>query len=284
MKNLMILSAAMGLLAATACTSHGQKLVIKGSNTFGEELAPALIKGFAKKNASIHIELESKGSGSGIAALLDGTAEIAASSRPMTEDELRLAQSRGLTIDQHVVGYYGITIIVHEGNPVKALSDREVAKLFSGKITRWNTVGGPDEGVVVYTPNPEHGTYLGFQELAMFHSPYADSALPKGTYTEVHEAVAADPFGIGFVSINMASEKGTKGMIINGIHPSNIAVVEQLYPYARQVRLFTNRDAVSAATKKFIRFVQSRDGQRIVEKTGFVPRIATPMDLGGLGP
>ena len=63
-----------------------------------------------------------------------------------------------------------------------------------------------------------------------------------------------------------------------------MAVIEHLYPYARQVRLFTNRDTVSSEAKKFIRFVQSRDGQQIVEQTGFVPRLAMPMDMGGLGP
>lgn len=284
MKKLIILSLAAGLLATTSLPGYGQKLVIKGSNTFGEKLAPALVEGFTHKRPGITVELESLNSGSGIAALLEGETDIASSSRPLNEDELRLAKSRGLTINQHVVGYYGIAVIVHEGNPVSALTDRQVAGLFSGKIDRWNSVGGPDTDVVVYTPGSEHGTYLGFQELAMFRAPYADNALSKGTYTEVQQAVANDPVGIGFVSISMAAEPGTKGVIINGIHPSTMAVIEHLYPYARQVRLFTNRDTVSSEAKKFIRFVQSRDGQQIVEQTGFVPRLAMPMDMGGLGP
>lgn len=276
------LATLISMIGALACPA--QKLVIKGSNTFGEELAPALIKGFTAKNTTTQIELESNGSGSGVAALLDGTADIASSSRPMTEDELRLAQSRQLTVDQHVVGYYGIAVIVNEDNSVNALSDRQIGDLFAGTITNWKELGGPDAPVTIYVPGKNNGTYLGFQELAMSKRPYAERAIEKPGYGEVQKAVATDPFGVGFVSINMAGSGGTRGVIVNGIHPSNTAVVEHLYPYARQVRLFTNRDNVSSATKKFIRFVQSRKGQEIVENVGFVPRLATPMDLGGMGP
>jgi len=280
--HIVSLTALISMIGVLTCPA--QKLTIKGSNTFGEELAPALIKGFTAKNSAIQIDLESNGSASGFSALLDGTTDIASSSRPMNEDEQRLAQSRQLTIDQHVVGYYGIAVIVNEGNTVQAMSDRQIGDLFTGTITNWKEIGGPDAKITLYVPGKENGTYLGFQELAMAKRPYAESAIEKPGYGEVQQAVATDPFGVGFVSINMAGSGGTRGVIVNGIHPSNTAVVENLYPYARQVRLYTNRDKISRATKNFIRFVQSRQGQEIVEKVGFVPRLATPMDLGGTGP
>ncbi len=284
MKMFSIVALAGLIVATNTLVSSAQKLIIKGSNTFGEELAPALIKGFSVKNPGVEIDLESNGSASGFAALLDSAADIASSSRPMNEDELRLAQSRQLTIDQHVVGYYGIAVIVNEGNSLQAMSDRQIGKLFTGEITNWKELGGPDEQITIYVPSPKNGTYLGFQELAMAKRPYSERAIEKPGYGEVQQAVATDPFGVGFVSINMAGTGGTRGVIVNGIHPSNTAVVENLYPYARQVRLYTNRDNVSSITKKFIRFVQSRQGQEIVENVGFVPRLATPMDLGGMGP
>lgn len=277
---------AVTMAAATlmAADSPTQKLVIKGSNTFGEELAPALIEGFKQKNPAVDVDLESKGSGSGIAALLEGMTDIASSSRSMNEDELRLAKSRQMKISQHVIGYYGIAVIVSESNPVRALSDRQVSDLFAGVIANWKEVGGPDAPVNLYTADPRDGTYLGFQELAMGNRPYASTATAKPSYTDIQAAVAADPHGIGYVSLQMATHAGTHGLIINGIHPSNIAVVENLYPYARQVRLFTNRDTVSRMAKRFVRFVQSREGQEIVEQVGFVPRLAAPIDFGGMGP
>ncbi len=283
-KNHWTLIAVVVAAILVTADSPAQKVVIKGSNTFGEELAPALINGFEKMNPGVQVELESKGSGSGIMALLEGTADIASSSRSMNEDEMRLAKSRRIKTSQHVVGYYGIAIIVNEGNPVHALTDRQIIGLFTGEIENWKQVGGLDVPVSIYTANPRDGTYLGFQELAMANKPYPQEAMPKDSYAEIQAAVAADPQGIGYVSLSMATNAGAKAVIVNGIHPSGIAVVEHLYPYARQVRLFVNRESASRMTKRFVRYVQSAEGQKIVEQVGFVPRLAVPMDLGGLGP
>lgn len=281
----IILHAVITLFALSVITPvQAGKLVIKGSNTFGEELAPALIKEFQKKNKSVDIDLESEGSSTGIKALLNGECDIASSSRPPTEDEIRLAQSRDIQLDLHVVGYYGIAVIVHPDNPVKALSDKQIQDIFTGTITNWKQVGGKDADINLYIRNAKAGTYLGFQELAMGYNPYSDTALEKPSYHEISEAVSADPNGTGYVSLNMAHAPGNRGLIINGIHPSNSGVVEELYPYARQVRLITNGKTASRDARKFIAFIQSRNGQKVVESVGFVPRFSSKMDLGGLGP
>ncbi len=271
-------------LAGVALAGWAETLTIKGSNTFGQDLGPALISEFTERNPGTAIDLETEGSSSGIAALLDGTTDIASSSRPLNEDEERVARSRGIRLVNHVVGYYGIAVIVNEQLPVRALTDRQVRDLFTGRLASWSSLGGPDLPVNVYTPRREDGTYLGFQELAMGRKPYAAAAQARNGYVEIHAAVAADPAGIGFVDLRTAQQPGTRAVIINGVHPAPSAVVENLYPYARQVRLITNRDMRSKPAASFIRFVQSRDGQRIVEATGFVPRMAVPMDLGGMAP
>lgn len=271
-------------LAGVAFAGWAETLTIKGSNTFGQDLGPALLSEFQQRYPGLAVELETKGSASGIAALLDGTTDIASSSRPLNEDEERVARSRGIRVVNHVVGYYGIAVIVNEQVPLRALTDRQVRDLFTGAMTSWKDLGGPDLPVQVYTPRPEDGTYLGFQELAMGRMPYAASAQVRAGYADIQAAVAADAGGIGFVDLRTALQPGTRAMIINGVHPAPSAVVENLYPYARQVRLITNREVRSKPAASFIRFVQSREGQRIVERTGFVPRLAAPMDLGGAGP
>jgi phosphate transport system substrate-binding protein len=273
------------LIAAwgTVATVEGQKVSVKGSNTFGEKLGPALSEAFSRKNPAIAVQIESKGSGSGIAALLDGACDIASSSRVLTEDEVRLAKSRNIRLDNHVVGYYGIAVVVQANHPVKALTDKQVEQIFTGAITNWKQVGGPDLAIVPYIPKPTDGTYLGFQELAMAKKPYAATAVAKDHYHEIAEAVANDPGGIGYVSLNVMKETGLHGMLINGMHPSTIAVIEGLYPYARMVRLMTNHEKTSREARRFIRFIQSKEGQKIVEKTGFVPRYASPIDYGGIG-
>src|SRR5688572_21433117 len=95
-----------------------QKLVIKGSNTFGEELGPRLVEEFNKRFPDTTIELESKGSASGFSALLAGECDIASSSRLATEDELRLARSRKIRLSQYTIGYYGVAVVVNETNVI----------------------------------------------------------------------------------------------------------------------------------------------------------------------
>jgi phosphate transport system substrate-binding protein len=279
--NRILVAALASILAAPL---QAATLSIKGSNTFGEELGPALIAGFAATHPGVEISLESRGSGSGIDALLDGTGDLASSSRPLNEDELRRATSRQLTLDTHVVGYYGIALIVNNRHPVRALDDRAIEAIFTGRITNWSKVGGPDAPIALHIRNREAGTYLGFRELAMDDQPYAESATEHPSYHDIADAVAADPNAIGFVPLNMTSRPGLLGVIINGIHPVSTAVTEGLYPYARQVRLISDRDRLNPPAREFLRYIRSRDGQQIVEKTGFVPRFTARMDLGPFGP
>ncbi|HMO51113.1 MAG TPA: phosphate ABC transporter substrate-binding protein [Kiritimatiellia bacterium] len=276
--------AATILVTVGILSVNGQKISVKGSNTFGEKLGPALIAAFTAATPGAEVELESRNSTYGIAALLDSTTDIAASSRILNEDERRLARSRNLRTENHVVGYYGIAVVTGPNHPVRALSDKQVEQIFSGDITNWKDVGGPDAAITLYIPESKAGTYLGFRELAMSDRPYRADVHEKATYAEIGSALTEDASGIGFVSLNMMREMNLQGVLINGIHPSTIAVIEGLYPYARMVRLITVRGATRPEARNFIRFVQSRDGQGVVERTGFVPRHTTRMDFGEFGP
>src|SRR5262245_17334117 len=112
------------------------KLVIKGSNTFGEELGPRLIAEFRKSHADTSVELESKGTASGFAALFDGKCDVAAASRPANEDEVRLARSRGVRLKSYTIGYYGVAVVVNAKNPVEKLSDAQVRCAFTGIVNK----------------------------------------------------------------------------------------------------------------------------------------------------
>jgi len=258
-----------------------EKLVIKGSNTFGEKLGPRLIAEFIKLNPGVAVELESKGSATGFAALSAGECDIASASRGPTEDETRLAQSRGVKLSTYTVGYYGIAVVVSNRNQVEGLSDVQVRDIFTGVITDWSAVGGAKSPVTVYIPDPKQGTYLGFQELAMEKKPYVATARPMASYEEIVEAVKRDPAGIGYVSFPLAKQPGVRGLRINGVVPTDIAVHERLYPYARQLWLFTDARRESTVARQFIRFVQSRRGQEAVEQTGFVRRSTVTLAPGG---
>jgi phosphate transport system substrate-binding protein len=265
------------VLPALAATNDSQTIVIKGSNTFGEELGPRLIEVYQRLHPEIRIELESKGTATGIAALLAGECDIASTSRPANEDEERLARSRGIAFEHRVIGYFGVAIIVNEANPLRALTDAQVPDIFTGRITNWKQVRGSDAPIHLYIRDPSSGAHIGFRELAMRSLPYAATATALKSYREIADAVGADKGGIGYVGINLATAGHVQPVSINRELPSALAVNDGVYPYARQLRLYTVKGKVSPATQEFIKFVLSRRGQQVLDVTGFVPPIAAPV-------
>lgn len=268
------------VLAGLVLSAPAQKIVVRGSNTFGEELGPRLVQEFLQKRPGWEIVLETPGSGAGIVSLLDGTCDIAPSSRSLSEDELRLATSRRLQFRNHSIGYYGVAVIVAKDHPVKALTDRQVRELFTGRITNWRDVGGADAPVVPYIRDAVSGTHLGFQELAMDRQPYAASARTCRSDAEMIAAVNGDPNGIGYIGMTLAARAPVQALKINGISPTVLAVSDDLYPYARQLRLFTVRGQETAEALAFIKFVRSTQGQNILDDMGFVRRFHRKLTFG----
>lgn len=259
-------------VALNSAFAAEQKIVIKGSNTFGEELAPALIERYRKDHANVSIDLESKGSASGFAALLAGGCDIASSSRFINEEEKRLAKSRGIKLKECLIGFYGVAVLVNSANPIKGLSRKQVRDVFTGAISNWKDVGGKDAAINLYIRNPVSGTYLGFQELAMEKRPYASSAKMLTRYADIVAAIQTDKHGIGYASMIDARNKGVDAIRINGVVPNAFTVNEQEYPYARSLWLYTRKDGESAEVKAFVRFVLGRRGQKVVSELGFVRR------------
>ncbi len=271
------MTASLWIVAAIA--GHAEDaLSIRGSDTFGEELGPKLISAFQEQNPACNIELESLGSVSGIAALLESSCDIAVSSRMFNDDEQRVARSRGIELKSSIAGYYGVAVVVNEQNPLKNLSDRDILDIFSGKTTNWKQVGGTDRSIEVLIRDATGGTHLGFRGLAMDHLPYASSARSFANYTALAEAVAAHPDAIGYVGMNLISRPGLHPVSINGIPPSDVTVHEGVYPYVEPILFYTRAKSSKPAAEHFIQFVRSRAGQHIVQTIGFVPA-----DLGPIG-
>jgi phosphate transport system substrate-binding protein len=249
------------------------KLIIKGSNTIGEELAPRLIAEFKKDRPKVAVELESKGTATGFAALLAGQCDIAASSRVVNQDELTQARTRGIEFNLHTIGSYSVAVIVNAANVITNLSRDQVRDIFTGTIKNWKEVGGADAPIHLCIRDAISGTPLGFQELAMENKPYAADARTFTNYAGIAEAVAKDGGGIGYVGLDQTDKAGVKAVSIRGIPPTAVTVNEGQYPVSRILRLYTNKTNETAITKDFVRFVQSPRGQRILEEMGFVPRL-----------
>ncbi len=161
------------------------KLVIKGSNTIGERLAPRLIAEYKKTQPDVEIELESKGTATGFAGLLSDGCDIAAASRVVSLAELQQAQSNHLEFNVHTIGHYSVAVVVNSKNPVSNLSRDQVRDIFTGAVQNWKDVGGLDAPINLLIRDPVSGTYLGFRELAMEDKPYASATKTFTNYAGI---------------------------------------------------------------------------------------------------
>lgn len=255
--------------AASTGETDSKTVVIRGSNTIGEELAPALIAEFKKNHADAKFDVETKATGYGFAALRIGKCDIAAASRAAIQADLDLAKDNNLEMNDYVIGAYSVAVIVNGNNPVANLTKDQVRQIFTGKIKNWNEVGGPDAEIHIYVRDPISGTYLGFKEIALNNEEYAAHPKLATSYAALAGQIAADPFGIGYAGLAQAKTTGVKAVNIEGVEASDASVHAGKYPYARVLRFYTNKAKESALTKSFVDFVLSARGQEIILQNGF---------------
>lgn len=265
MKKISLLLAALALVS----TASAQKLVIKGSDTLGAKLVPTLAEEYKAKNPGVSFEIAAEGSTTGIAAIIDGTAQIGMSSRRAKTTEVSAAQAKGVTMNPIIVAYDGIAIIVNANSPVKNLTKRQVEQIFAGDITDWSAVGGPAGKISIYTRNTSSGTYSDFKDLAMKKRDYAASSQKMAGNEQITAEVGKNPNGIGYVGLAYIHDAGIKVVSIEGLIPDKASVLAKKYPYARPTFYYTNGEATGEAAK-FIEFTLSDEGQKIAEKIGFV--------------
>ena len=258
-------------LVASCSPKPTDTIVIRGSNTIGEELAPRLIAEFKKDHPNVNFDLEFKGTSYGLGALMVERCDIAAASRNLTTNEMELAKDRSIGINDYVIGSYSVNVIVNSKNSVAQLSLDQVKDVFTGAITNWSAVGGPNSPIHLYIRDPISGTYLGFQELAMDKRAYASGMKAFTNYTGIVQGVAQDANGIGYSSIEAPKTATVKTLPIGGVAPSVESINKNKYPYARVLRLHTNKAKESAPTREFVQFVQSKRGQEILVEMGFAP-------------
>jgi phosphate transport system substrate-binding protein len=264
-KSLLILAA---LLAAGS--AQAQKLVIKGSDTLGAKLVPQLAEEYKARNPGVSFEIAAEGSTTGIAAIIDGTAQIGMSSRRAKTTEMSLAQAKGVNMKPTIVAYDGIAVVVNAGNPIATLTKRQVEQIFAGDITDWSAVGGTPGTISIYTRNTSSGTYSDFKDLAMNRRDYASSSQKMAGNEQIVAEVGKNPNGIGYCGLAYITDPGIKVLSIGGELPSKASVLAKKYPYARPTFYYTNGDPVGEAAK-FVDFTLSDEGQKIVGKVGFVP-------------
>lgn len=257
-------------LALTLASAKADRLVIKGSDTLGAKLVPQLAEQFKAQNPGTTFDIAAEGSTTGIAAIIDGTAQIGMASRRAKPAEISAATGKGVNMKPTIVAYDGIAVIVNQANPIKGLTKKQVEQIFTGEVTDWSAVGGSGGKISIYTRNTSSGTYSDFKELAMKKRDYAGTSQKMAGNEQIASEVGKNPNGIGYVGLAYDKAPGIKAMPIDGVLSSVQTVQAHTYPYARPTFYYTNGEPAGLA-KQFLDFTIGAAGQKIVSQVGFVP-------------
>ena len=275
-KKFLIVTLALSTLVLLGCPAPAERRIItmKGSDTLlqvGQRWAEL----YMKAHPDVTIQVTGGGSGTGIAALIDGTTDICQSSRPIKQEEKdKLKANKSVDAVETPVALDALAIYVHKDNPVASLTLEQAGKIFTGEITDWKDVGGMPGKIVLYGRENSSGTYVYFKEHVLKDKdfPPAYQALP-GTGGVV-DAVAKDKGGIGYGGIGYAKDIKTlpiaKDKASTPVEPSMANVLDNTYPISRQLFWYT-AGAPEGTLKGFVDWVLGPEGQDIVSEKGFYP-------------
>lgn len=256
--------------ALTIGSVQAEKLVIKGSDTLGAKLVPQIAEAFKAENPGTTFEIAAEGSSTGIAAVIDQTADIGMSSRRAKTKEVTAALAKGVKMKPTIACLDGIAVIVNKSNPIKGLTLKQIEEIFTGDITDWSAVGGKGGKISVYTRNTSSGTYSSFKKLAMSKRDYGASSQKMAGNEQIASEVGKNPNGIGYVGLAYIGASGIKTVAVDGMQPSESTVKSMQYPIARPTFYYTNGEP-SGLAAKFLDFATGPKGAKIVRKVGFVP-------------
>lgn len=272
--------ASVGLCFIGAVAYAADSIQIKGSDTM-VNLGQAWAEDFSKKNPDINVAVTGGGSGTGIAALISGTADIAECSRTMKDKEIAKAKENGITPNEIKVALDGLAVVVHPDNPVSRLTMEELAGIFIGNITNWKELGGKNLPILILSREVNSGTHVYFKEhvLRKGNEKGPEEFSPMALLMPSSQAIADEVsqnenaigyYGMGYISaaqkaVSVAKDKNSPYM-----EPTIENVKSGSYPISRPLLMYT-KGVPDGKIKAFIDFVLSDEGQEIVKKVDFVP-------------
>ena len=181
-----------------------ESLVIKGSDT-EVQLVSNLAESFSQSHPNADVAVTGGGSGTGIAALLNKEIDMANSSRPMKQEERDQAKVKGLDVQEFVLARDGLSVITHASNPLKSLTVEQIGRIYSGAVTNWKEVGGPDTPIVLYGRQTTSGTFVFFRDTVV-KKDYAASMRTMEGNQAIVDAVKADVNSIGYVGVGYVKD------------------------------------------------------------------------------
>ncbi len=233
-------------------------------------IAQKVAEAYMKEHPDVTITVSGGGSGNGIKAIIDGTTDIADSSRFIKDQEVADAVAKGTYPVPFAIAYDCIVPIVHPSNTVKDLTVDQLKGIYTGAITNWKEVGGPDMEIVVISRDTSSGTYEVWEEKVLKKERVAASALLQASNGAVAQAVSKNKHAIGYVGIGYV-DKSVKGLPVNGIAGSPTTTLNGTFPISRALYMFT-RGWPTGEVLNLINYVMHpQKGQKYVKEAGFVP-------------
>ena len=267
---------AFGLTGCGPAQPESELFTITGSDS-EVNVVQSLVESFAEVDETTEFSVTGGGSGVGIAAIINGTADIANSSRPMSAEEIAQAEANDVVPVPIVFAFDGVAAVVHADNSVTEMTLEDLGKIYRGEITNWSELGGSDVPITLFGRQPTSGTFVFFRDLVV-QGDYAESMNQMSGTSAIIEGVAQDVGGIGYAAIGYV--KGAEGVAALKIAATDTAeyisplddekVFAGEYAMTRPLYQYVNGNP-TGALKTFFEFELSEEGQAIVVEEGFLP-------------
>lgn len=260
-----------------------KNITVKGSDTMvilGQRWAEQYMQNYPEAA----IQVTGGGSGTGIAALINGTTDIANSSRPIKSTELDKAKLAGYYPEEIKGALDSLAAVVHRDNPIQELNLKQLAGIYTGKINNWNEVGGNNQPILRYCRESNSGTYVFFKEHVLKNADYAPDCQTMPGTSAVANALSKDAGGIGYGGAAyfidqsnlkiLSVKKDDKSEAVNPVGSDGKldydAAWSGRYPIARYLYMYTGFKP-KGEIKSYIDWILSPEGQKVVEEVGYIP-------------
>jgi phosphate transport system substrate-binding protein len=253
---------------------------IKGSDTM-VNLGQAWAEAFSKLYPGVTVAVTGGGSGTGFASLINGSCDIAETSRTIKEKEILLAEKNNCYPYEIKVALDGLVVVVNPKNPVSRLTIAQLGDIFTGKITSWKEVGGPDMAIVILSREVNSGTHIYFKEhvLRKGNEKSMEEFSPMALLMPSSQAIADEVaqnvnaigyYGMGYVTAKQKAIAVAKDTSSEYVLPDIADVKSGTYPISRPLLMYA-KGTPEGVVKVFIDFILSAEGQSLVAKVDFVP-------------
>jgi len=258
----------------TGGSGERKVITVKGSDTM-VILGQRWAEEYMNKNPGISIQVTGGGSGTGIAALINGATDICESSRPMKEKEKQDIRARhGKEVKEIPVALDGLAIYVHHSNPIQSITRAQLKSTYRGRLSNWRELGWENAQIVTYSRENNSGTYVFFKEHILDNEDFAENVQTLPGTAAIVNAVANDRRSIGYGGI--AYSTGIRAVPVVGkeggeaVSPSLETVQSGKYPLSRNLYFYTAGEPLGHI-KEFINWVLSDEGQKTCDQVGYYP-------------